>query len=129
MAEFKSKEELYTALDAMVANMQENEKFISRIARANASLGFTVTDLDNAEYSLYFENGAFRGASGGAKETTVGLTLKAATLDKMLSGKMSGESAYMSGALRLCGSEWTAQSIAGYLWYIKAAYKEAVGEA
>ena len=48
MAEFKSKEELYAALDAMVAKMQDNEKFISRIARANASLGFTVTDLDNA---------------------------------------------------------------------------------
>lgn len=128
MAVFKTKEELYAALDTTVAKMQDNEKFLSRIAKANVSLSFSVSDL-GAEYSLYFENGAFRGASDGAADTTVGITLQSVTLDKLLSGKLSGESAYMSGALRLRGSEWTAQSAAGYLWYIKAAYLEAVGEA
>ena len=124
MAEYSTSEALYTVLDATVAKMQEHEKFMSRIANANMSMTFVVTDL-GAEYSMYFDHGAFRGEKGGGTSTTVGITLTSTTLDKLLSGKLSGESAYMSGALRLRGDEWTAQSAAGYLWYIKSAYTEA----
>ena len=124
MAEYATQEALYAVLDATVAKMQEHEKFMNRIANANMSIGFNVTDL-GAEYALYFDHGAFRGEQSGANATTVGITLTSAMLDKLLSGKVSGESAYMSGALKLRGDEWTAQSAAGYLWYIKSAYIEA----
>ena len=64
MAIIKTKEELYAALDATVAGMQQNETFLSRIGKTSLSLTFTVSDL-GAEYSFYFEEGTCRGAIGG----------------------------------------------------------------
>ena len=122
VAEYKSKEELYATLDSMSARLLEDEAFKRRIAHADVSIGFIVSDL-GAEYSLHFHRGEFSGSAGGAEETTVGVTLSSETLDKLLSGKISGESAYFSGAIRLRGGEWAAQSLIGYFGSILTAYK------
>ncbi len=125
MAEYQSKEQLYQVLDQVVAELQKDETFLSRIANANASLAFVVTDLDNAEYVLSFSRGTFTSAKSGAAQATIGVTLNSQTLDKILSGQLSGESAYFSGALRLRGDEWMAQGLAGYLSYMGPHYRKA----
>ncbi len=125
MAEYQSKEELYAVLDQVVAEMQKNDTFLSRIANMNVSLGFTVTDLDNAEYVLTFSKGQLTSAKEGAGQATVGVTLTSDTLDKLLSGKLSGESAYFSGQLRLRGDEWVAQGMANMLGYMAPLYRKA----
>lgn len=129
MAEYQSKEELYAVLDGVVAELQQDESFKARIANANGSLAFVVSDLENAEYVLNFAKGEFTSAKAGAAQASVGVTCKADTLDKLLSGKLSGESAYFSGALRLRGDEWTAQGLAAYLRYLAPVYRRATGVA
>lgn len=125
MAEYHSKEELYQVLDQVVAQLQKDDKFLARLGNVNASLAFIVSDLDNAEYVFSFSKGQLTSAKSGAAQATVGVTLKADTLDKLLSGKMSGESAYFSGLVRLRGDEWTAQGLASYLSYMAPLYREA----
>ncbi len=125
MAEYQSKEELYEVLDQVVEALGEDEAFQSRIANANSSLAFVVSDLDNAEYTLSFKKGELSCEPGGAAGATVAITCKADTLDKLLSGKLSGESAYFSGAIRLRGDEWVAQGMASYLRYMGPLYREA----
>jgi putative sterol carrier protein len=127
MAEFQSKEELYQVLDQVVAELQKDDQFLARIGDADASLAFIVSDLDNAEYVLTFNKGQLTSAKSGAAQATVGVTLKADTLDQLLSGKMSGESAYFSGLVRLRGDEWTAQWLASYLGHMAPPYREATG--
>lgn len=124
MAEYTSKDELYAALDKTVANLAASEPFKQRIARADLSVGFVVTDLD-AQYSLYLKQGEVTGSPGGTDETSIAVTMNSATLDRLLSGRLDGESAYMTGQLRLRGSEWVAESAAGYLGQIAAAYRAA----
>jgi len=46
-----------------------------------------------------------------------------------MSGKLDGESAYDMGLIRLRGSEWVAQSVAGYVYTMASAYKKATGHA
>jgi putative sterol carrier protein len=125
MATYESKEQLYAVLDQVVAGMMEDEAFRARIVNANSSLAFVVTDLDNAEYVLSFCRGECDCAKEGAAQATVGVTLNSDTLDKLLSGKLSGESAYFSGAIRLRGDEWMAQGMASYLRYMGPLYREA----
>jgi len=122
--EYQSAEELYEVLDKTVANLKANESFIQRIARSDMSIGFVVSDL-GAEYSLNISKGEVSGSRGGADAATIGVTLNSDNLDRLLSGKLDGESAYMTGALRLRGSEWVAESALGYLYYIISAYKSA----
>ena len=125
MAEYQSKDQLYTVLDQVVAGLQQDDTFKKRIANANASLAFVLSDLDNAEYKLSFSQGNLSGTPGGASDATVSVITKSDTLDKLLSGKLSGESAYFSGALRLRGDEWMAQSMAYYLSYMGPLYRQA----
>jgi putative sterol carrier protein len=125
MTEYQSKEQLYAVLDQVVAELQQDDAFKALIASANSSLAFITTDLENAEYVLSFWKGHLSGAKEGAAQATVGITLASETLDKLLSGKISGESAYFSGALRLRGDEWAAQNMAGYLHYMGPSYRRA----
>lgn len=125
MAKFETKEQLYDVLDQVVAGMKEDDAFKARIANASSSMAFVVSDLDNAEYVLSFSKGECNCAKEGAGQATVGITLSSDTLDKLLSGKLSGESAYFSGAIRLRGDEWMAQGMASYLRYMGPLYREA----
>ncbi|MBC7315270.1 MAG: SCP2 sterol-binding domain-containing protein [Chloroflexi bacterium] len=126
MAAFESKEQLYDVWNKMGAILAADEAFKKRIANANASMGIIVPEL-GAEYTIYFEKGTLRGAEGGADKATIAITLSGDTLDKLFSGKLDGESAYMYGYLKLRGDEWTAQTMAGYLWNIRTAYQQAKG--
>ncbi len=128
MAEYQSKEQLYGVLDEVVEGMKQDDAFKARIANANSSMAFIVTDLDNAEYVLSFNKGELETAKEGASQATVGVVLSSETLDKLLSGKLSGESAYFSGAIRLRGDEWMAQGMASYLRYMGPLYREATAE-
>lgn len=126
MPEFKSAEELYDVLDKMTTELKANEAFKKRIARADVSVAFIVPELET-EYSLYFVKGEVRGSAGGASDTSIGVILSSDMLDKLLSGEVDGESAYMTGAIRLRGDEWVAQTIAGYLGYMTSAYNAVTG--
>lgn len=121
MPGFQSREELYDVLDKTTAELQANEAFKERIARADVSVAFVVPELE-AEYSLYFVKGEIRGSAGGASDTSISVILSSETLDGLLSGEVDGETAYMTGAISLRGDEWTAQTVAGYMGSICAAY-------
>ena len=127
MPEYKSKEELYEALDKTVAILQTDEGYMQRIARADLTVTFSVTDLD-AEYTLKMSKGTLEGVSGSSDGSTLGVILSSSTLDKLLSGKIDGESAYEMGSIRIRGSEWVAQSAAGYVYPMVAAYKRVTGQ-
>ncbi|MFH1085598.1 MAG: alkyl sulfatase C-terminal domain-containing protein [Chloroflexota bacterium] len=123
---YANKEALYAALDQMVANLNANDAFLQRIERADVSVGFVVSDLE-AEYTLALRKGRASGAIGGAAKATIAVTLNAETLDALLAGDISGESAYYAGRLQLRGDEWTGEIVAGYLYHITPAYKAARG--
>lgn len=125
MVVFGSKERMYEVLDKTVEILRQDEAFAKRIANAKASLGIIVPELE-AEYTLSFAGGELIGAVGGAAQATITITLSGDTLDKLFSGKLDGESAYMYGHLKLRGDEWTAQTMAGYFWNIRSAYQQAV---
>ncbi len=126
MGVFANADELTAVLEKMIAALQNDAKFTARIANANISIGWKVTDL-SAEYTTTISKGQVSGTVGGADAATIAVSCTSEVLDKLLSGKLSGESAYMSGALRLRGNEWTAESAASYLYYFVPAYKSARG--
>jgi len=128
MAVFANAEELVAVMDGMIATLQKDERFTTRIANANMSIGWKITDLA-AEYTTTIAKGQVSGAVGGADAATIAISCTADVFDKLLTGKVSGESAYMSGAIRLRGNEWTAESAASYLYYFVPAYKAAQGAA
>ncbi len=127
MATYATKETFYTTLDKVLATLNQDEKFTTRIAKADVSIGFKITDLE-AEYTITICKGQVSGEIGGADAATIGVSCSAETFDKLLSAKMSGESAYMSGAIRLRGNEWTAESAASYLYYFAPTYKAITAE-
>ncbi len=124
MAQYSTKEQLYAVLDKTVATLQASERFTKRIANAQSSLGIVVPELE-AQYTLSFKQGQLLGAVGGADAATIAITLSSVTLDKLFSGKLDGESAYMYGHLKLRGDEWAAESMVGYLYELGPAYVEA----
>ncbi|NLD45100.1 MAG: SCP2 sterol-binding domain-containing protein [Chloroflexi bacterium] len=128
MPEYTSKEQLYDALNKMVALLQADDAYKQRISRADLTVAFTITDL-SAEYTLKIVKGTLEGAVGTADGATFGAIMSSATLDKLLSGRLDGESAYEMGAIRIRGSEWVAESAAGYVYSMVNAYKRATGQA
>ncbi|MGI6367076.1 MAG: SCP2 sterol-binding domain-containing protein [Anaerolineae bacterium] len=125
MAVYANREELIAILDQVVAELNKNETLTTRIRSANVSLGINVTDLPGTEYVIAFSKGVITGTAGSASAATVGITLASDTLDRIFLGRLSGESAYFSGALRLRGDEWMAESVANYIYYITPLYKAA----
>jgi len=121
----ESKESLYELMDKVVARLGEDEAFQKRIARADMSCAFVVPKLD-ASYAMFFKEGSIEGKSGLSSGTTIKVTCPPDVLDGLMSGKLSGTSAYFSGKLKLQGDEWRAQTIAGYLRYIAKAYNALV---
>lgn len=121
MGTYESKEELYDVLDETVARLQEDESFQKRIAHTDASCAFMLPELD-ASYALYFNEGQIKGRRDVDSGTTIRLSCDPDTLDRMLSGKISGSAAYYQGKIRLYGAEWRAETMAGYLYNISEAY-------
>ncbi len=126
MAEFKTKDELIATLDKVVAALGEDETFKQRISRADMTIAFIVTDLD-AAYTLKLNKGEVSGSEGD-EASALGAIMSSATLARLLSGKIDGESAYEMGSIRLRGSEWVAQTAAGYVYPMARVYKQVTGQ-
>lgn len=126
MAEFQSKEQLYETLDKFVTALGEDETFKQRIARADMTISFIVTDLD-AAYTVKLNKGEVTGTEGD-EPSALGAIMSSGTLDRLLSGKIDGESAYEMGSIRLRGSEWVAQSAVGYVYPMSRIYKQVTGQ-
>jgi putative sterol carrier protein len=125
MTFYANRDELIAVLDKVVAGLAENEQVKTRLKSANVSLGLVVSDLDGAEYLISFKNGEIAGSPAGALAGTIVVTMKQEVLDRIFSGKVSGESAYFSGQVRLRGDEWVAESIASYIYYMVPIYQAA----
>lgn len=121
---FNSAEELYAAIDRMVAALGASETLKAKIAQTDASVGFNVTDL-NAEFSLRFSRGKVSGGPGGSKDCSIIVSLTSAVLDGIFSGRQDPETAYTYGSLSLRGSEYVAESMLRLMPDIIAAYKAA----
>ncbi|NLX36398.1 MAG: SCP2 sterol-binding domain-containing protein [Chloroflexi bacterium] len=126
MAVFANADVFVATLDRMIANLKQDERFLARIANASMSIGWKITDIA-AEYTTAIEKGTVTGSVGGADTATIAVSCSSEVFEKLLTGKLSGESAYMTGAIRLRGNEWTAESAAAYLYYFVPAYKTARG--
>ncbi|MFO7698147.1 MAG: SCP2 sterol-binding domain-containing protein [Anaerolineae bacterium] len=128
MATYANREELTAVLDKVVAGLNENDTVKNRMKTANVSMGIVVSDLEGAEYVMAFRNGEVTGSPAGASAATVTITMKQEVLDRLFSGKVSGESAYFSGLLRLRGDEWVAESLASYVYYMLPIYQAATAD-
>jgi hypothetical protein len=127
MAVFENKEALYDRLDRMTANLKQDDTFQDRIQRVDRAVGFVVPELD-ARYTLRLQEGNISGERDTLENTTIDVSMAPQNLDRLLRGRISGESAYMQGLLRLRGNEYTAQSMAYYMRYITNAYQQAAEE-
>ncbi|MHB1293887.1 MAG: SCP2 sterol-binding domain-containing protein [Anaerolineae bacterium] len=124
MAEYKTKEELYSAMQSMVERMQANEALKARIGRGNNSVQFRVTDL-GAVFTLRFADGTATAEPNDPQPATLAVSLTSRILDELFAGKRNPEAAYTYGALTLHGDEYTAEGMLRYFPAIIAAYKEA----
>jgi hypothetical protein len=119
-----SKEQLAEVFGKLLASLQANQATITRYTNWEVSTLFKVTDL-NTSFSLRFAKGLVNGAMDDAVPCTITILLKGKVLDDLFAGRLDGESAYTMGMLTLQGSEYTAESLLGYLPAIKTAYKQA----
>ena len=124
MAEFTTKEDMYKVLDVLSEKLSGDEQFLKRIERASISMLLEASDI-GARYGVFLEKGVFTGKVEPEDKTSFSVVAKASTIDKLLSGKLNGESAYMAGAINLRGSEYTAESMLSYMPFIVRAYKAA----
>jgi len=94
--------------------------------RRKMSLYFRITDTGD-QFHLIFDTGTVS-AGEGAPATTPDLVLSmnAKTLDGLMTGKMHGETAVMSGALYV-SDEWKAMDIQGIQGDLSRLYKQAAG--
>jgi len=126
MASLGTREQLENAFAAMASYLQADAGFRSRIAQIDTSVGFVVPEL-GADVALQLRRGDVSAELGGSKEARLAVTMTATTLDKMLSGQLDPESAYMYGSLSLRGSEYEAEGLLRFWRDIVAAYKASTG--
>lgn len=119
-----TKEQLEQVFPAFLAALQADQEKTTRYTNWEVSTVFKITDLD-VSFTLRFTKGQITGALNDPAPATIGVILKAQVLDDLFSGKLDGESAYMMGKLSLQGSEYTAESLLGYMPAIRAAWKQA----
>ncbi len=124
MTALASAEELFQVLQKTIETANQDEKIRQRLARANTALGLKIQDL-GAECTLSFKQGQITLETGDASQAPVRVSMNSDVLDQILSGQLGGESAYYSGKLHLYGDEWLAQTLAGYIFYLRDAYKAA----
>jgi putative sterol carrier protein len=94
--------------------------------RRKMSLYFRITDTGD-QFHLNFDTGTVT-AGEGAPATTPDLVLSmnSKTLDGLMTGKMHGETAVMSGALYV-SDEWKAMDIQGIQGDLARLYRQAAG--
>jgi putative sterol carrier protein len=120
-----TKEQLTALFPAFLAALQANQETTTRYTNWEVSARFKLTDI-NASFTLRFAKGAITGALDDQAGTTIGVLCKAQVLDDLFSGRLDGESAYMMGRITLEGSEYTAESLLGYMPAIRTAWKQAL---
>lgn len=120
-----TKEQLTAAFPAFLTALQANQESTTRYTSWEVSARFKLTDIA-ASFSLRFSKGAINGALEDQAPTTLGVICKAQVLDDIFAGRLDGESAYMMGKLTLEGSEYTAESMLGYMPAIRTAWKQAL---
>lgn len=94
--------------------------------RRKMSLFFRITD-SGEQFHLTFDTGsvsAGEGAPAGTPDLVLSMTSK--TLNDMMTGKLHGETAVMSGALYV-SDEWKAMDIQGIQGDLARLYKQAAG--
>ncbi|MHB1354731.1 MAG: SCP2 sterol-binding domain-containing protein [Anaerolineae bacterium] len=119
-----SKEQSAEVFAKLLASLQANQATITRYTNWEVSTLFKLTDLGTS-FSLRFAKGQISGSIDDPAPCTIAISLNAKVLDDIFSGRLDGESAYTMGMLSLQGSEYTAQSLLGYMSAIKTAYKQA----
>jgi putative sterol carrier protein len=94
--------------------------------RRKMSLFFRITDTGD-QFHMIFDTGTVT-AGDGAPATTpdLVLSLNSKTLDGMMTGKIHGETAVMSGALYV-SDEWKAMDIQGIQGDLGRLYRQAAG--
>ncbi len=119
-----SKEQLTTIFPLFVAALQANQENTTRYTNWEVSARFKLTDI-SASFSLRFAKGKTSGELDDGLPTTIGVVCKAQVLDDIFFGRLDAESAYMMGRITLEGSEYTAESLLGYMPAIRTAWKQA----
>jgi putative sterol carrier protein len=94
--------------------------------RRKMSLFFRITDTGD-QFHMNFDTGTVTAGDGApAGSPDLVLSMNSKTLDGMMTGKIHGETAVMSGALYV-SDEWKAMDIQGIQGDLARLYKQAAG--
>ncbi len=94
--------------------------------RRKMSLYFRITDTGD-QFHMIFDTGAVSAGEGApATNADLVLSMSSKTLEGLMTGKMHGETAVMSGALYV-SDEWKAMDIQGIQGDLARLYKQAAG--
>lgn len=113
-------------LTKFLALCAEDETLKNFAKHQKTTVVFQVSDTGE-DFFFKFEAGVVT-AGTGKPEGTVDLMLRmnSKTMENLLSGKLDGESAVMSGALYV-SNEWKAMEIQGIQYALTRCYKQALG--
>lgn len=94
--------------------------------RRKMSIYFRITDTGD-QFHMNFDAGAVSAGEGApATNADLVLSMSSKTLEALMTGKMHGETAVMSGALYV-SDEWKAMDIQGIQGDLARLYKQAAG--
>jgi putative sterol carrier protein len=94
--------------------------------RRKMSLYFRITDSGD-QFHMIFDTGTVQAGEGApATSPDLVLSMNSKTLDGLMTGKIHGETAVMSGALYV-SDEWKAMDIQGIQGDLARLYKQAAG--
>jgi putative sterol carrier protein len=94
--------------------------------RRKMSLYFRITDTGD-QFHMVFDTGTVQAGDGApAASPDLVLSMSSQTLNNLMTGKMHGETAVMSGALYV-SDEWKAMDIQGIQGDLARLYKQAAG--
>ena len=94
--------------------------------RRKMSLFFRITDTGD-QFHMIFDTGAVKAGEGApATSPDLVLSMSSQTLNNLMTGKLHGETAVMSGALYV-SDEWKAMDVQGIQSDLARLYRQAVG--
>ena len=94
--------------------------------RRKMSLFFRITDTGD-QFHMVFDTGAVSAGDGApAASPDLVMSMTSKTLDGLMTGKMNGETAVMSGALYV-SDEWKAMDVQGIQGDLARLYRQAAG--
>jgi putative sterol carrier protein len=99
----KTKEEVMTSLEKMIAKM-EDPKYQSRFAEFNRTLQFHFTDNEDAACYIVFEGGAAIIKEGSVENPELVITTTTDTIMGIMDGTIGPTRAFMGGKIKAKGS-------------------------